>query len=65
MLKFGVIMEMENGDLLFQNFHVDCECEQKTCQEALLELTIERLNVELKNERSNKTPRSLGHILPY
>lgn len=46
-IKFGTITQDEDGDLVFQNFHIDANHEYETGQEAILQLVIKRLENEL------------------
>ena len=46
-VKFGQITEDEQGDLVFQNFHIDVAHQYATNEEAILRLVIERFTNEL------------------
>ena len=47
-VKFGQITENEQGDLVFQGFHLDVDHQYATSEEAILRLVIERLANELE-----------------
>jgi hypothetical protein len=50
-IKFGQISVSSEGELVFKNFHIDCDHQYESPQEGILRMVIERLEIELTRRK--------------
>lgn len=58
-LKFGIICEDNNGNLVFSAFHIDGENSPESSAVITLEAVIDRLNQELAKQRRTKSSHAV------